>query len=116
MSEHSIFAWAIFVIMFTGPGILGYYFFSRHKEKMEVIKRGDYAFQANYMENARYGALSKGILLLSLSLGIGIGFVLTRDATESALLVGYLIPVLGCCGLGLLLYYFIVNAHMRKNA
>lgn len=116
MSEHAIFAWAIFVIMFTGPGILGYYVLSRHKEKMELIKRGDYAFQANYLENARYGALSKGILLLCLSLGIGIGFFLTKDATGSALVVGYLIPVLGCCGLGLLLYYFIVNARLRKDA
>lgn len=58
--------------------IIGYYFNLKHKQKMELIKRGDILFEnTSIMENMRYASLHRAILLIALSLGLIASYFLT---------------------------------------
>jgi hypothetical protein len=89
--------------------IVGYYIWLTHKEKIEIIKRGETGFENNYLKNLKHSVLSKGILLVSLAAGMGIGYTITLNINGISQLVIYLICLLGSGGIGLLIYYFIIR-------
>jgi len=113
MTQHQIFACAIVLFVLLGAAVLVYYLRLKHTERIELIKKGDYAFEGNYLENLKYGVLSKSILLISLALGFGIGYAITRNMNDSSLVVIYLISLLGTAGAGLLSYYFILKNKVK---
>ncbi len=89
--------------------IAGYYIRLKHKEKIEIIKKGEFGFETGYLKNLKHSVLSKGILLVSLSLGMGIGYVINLNIEGASQLVIYLICLLASGGVGLLIYYFIIR-------
>ncbi len=89
--------------------IAGYYIRLKHKEKIAIIKKGDDGFETSYLKNLKHSVLSKGILLVSLSLGMGVGYVINLKKDGVSPVVIYLIRLLASGGLGLLIYYFIIR-------
>ncbi|WP_143306395.1 DUF6249 domain-containing protein [Chitinophaga vietnamensis] len=113
MSEQQIFAIAIIVFVVLGMLILFFYIRMRHKEKMELIKKGDYGFQSNYLENMKYNVLGKSIVLIALALGFGIAFGITQRMEGTAVVVIYLISLLSSIGIGLCCFYFIIKKALK---
>lgn len=113
MSEQQIFTVAIIFFLFLSSGILGYYIRVKHKERLELIKKGDFMFEPNYFENLKYSILSKAIILISLAIGFGIAYKITINMPGEAQVVVYLISLLLSSGAGLLLYYFILQKKVK---
>jgi len=99
------------VILFTLLSflIVGFYIRLKHKEKIEIIKKSEFGFETSYLKNIKHSVLSKGILLVSLAVGMGIGFIISLDISGVSQLVIYSICLLGSGGIGLLIYYFIIR-------
>ncbi|NIG53842.1 DUF6249 domain-containing protein [Chitinophaga sp. Cy-1792] len=107
-----IFSWAILIFVVLVMAAVIYYIRARHKERLELIRRGDYVFESNYLENQKYSALSKGIVLLSLTFGLVLAYILSGSFLPSFFL---LCPfcLLGCTGIGMMLYYFILQRKLK---
>jgi len=112
----------IFGIVFTFgiPGlIIFWYLYIKHKERMRMMEKGltPADMKAFYMESARkpknpYSALKWGILFLFVGLGIFVSNIIyyQYDFDEG---LGFGITIT-FAGLGLLLYYSIVSAKLKK--
>src|SRR6188768_1619619 len=107
MTEQQIFAIAIIVLVVLGMLVLFFYIRLKHKEKMELIRKGDYAFESNYLENMKYNILGKSIILISLALGFGVALGIAQKADSSSVVIIYFISLLSSVGLGLFCFYFI---------
>ncbi len=112
----------IFGIVFTFgiPGlIIFWYLYIKHKERMRMMEKGltPADIKAFYMESTRkpknpYSALKWGILFLFVGLGIFVSNIIyyQYDFDEG---LGFGITIT-FAGLGLLLYYSIVSAKLKK--
>lgn len=104
---HSITGLSLIVLGFAS---IIYYIRLKHIERLELIKKGDIDFSASYLENARYSVLSKAILMIALAFGLGIGYGINRHIPDgNSQIPIYLICLLGSGGLGLLIFYFIIQ-------
>ena len=113
----------IFAMIFTFgiPGlIIFWYLYIKHKERMRMMEKGltPADMKAFYMESERkpknpYSALKWGILFLFVGLGIFISNIVyyQYDFDEG---LGFGITIT-FAGLGLLLYYSIVSAKLRRT-
>lgn len=113
MTEQQIFAIAIIVFVVLGMLILFFYIRLKHKEKMELIKKGDYAFEGNYLENLKYNILGKSIILVSLALGFGVAYGVAQKVANSSVVIVYLISLFSTTGLGLFCFYFIIKKALK---
>lgn len=108
------------VFTFGIPGIIIFwYLYIKHKERMRMVEKGftPEDMKAFYLRSERkpknpYSALKWGILFLFVGLGILISNIVyyQYDFDEG---LGFGITIL-CAGLGLLLYFGIVSARLKK--
>lgn len=113
----------IFGIIFTFgiPGlIIFWYLYIKHKERMRMMEKGltPADIKTFYMESEKkpknpYSALKWGILFLFVGLGIFVSNIIyyQYDFDEG---LGFGITIT-FAGLGLLLYYTIVSAKLKKD-
>jgi hypothetical protein len=72
---YSVLPWLVLFLCCTV--LVVYYLRIKHKERLRIIEKGDFALESNYLRNHKFSILSKGVILLSLSIGIGIAFAIT---------------------------------------
>ncbi|HMI59426.1 MAG TPA: DUF6249 domain-containing protein [Puia sp.] len=110
MTIEQIHAFGGIVLLAASFGIIIYFMRLRHIEKLEMIKKGDMAFAPNYMENLRYSILSKAVVMIALAVGLGVGYAINLHITDNnSQGVVYLICLLASGGLGLLVFYLIIQ-------
>jgi hypothetical protein len=88
--------------------IIVYYLRIKHKERMEMIKIRQLNTEDGPDGN-KHSVLSKAILALSLAAGLVTGLFLSSCFPGLPSLILYFISILFFCGIGLLIYYLIVN-------
>lgn len=81
---------------------------NRHKEKIELIKKGDEVIFQDIVEQMRLNNLGRGIILINLSIGIFLGHLLTA-ITDLNHAVCYIGSSLLFLGIGSILFYFILR-------
>ncbi|PWH83081.1 hypothetical protein DIS18_00565 [Algibacter marinivivus] len=81
---------------------------NRHKEKIELIKKGSDVIFEDIIEQMRLNNLGRGIILINLALGIFLGHLLTTisDLNNAVCYIGSCLMFLG---IGSLLFYFILR-------
>ena len=104
-----LFSVAIIVFVIASMILLFFYIRARHKESMELIKKGDLSFVSGSLKYLRYSLLSKGVFLLSVSIGFTIGYLITKNMRDPDFIVIYFITLSGAAGLGLLIYYWAIK-------
>ncbi|RAJ08321.1 hypothetical protein LX64_00969 [Chitinophaga skermanii] len=109
MDPKVLFAWAIILFVVFSFAVVAYYCWLKHRERLELIRKGDFVFQGNYMDNLKYSMLGKGVILLSVALGLTIGYITTNGMKGEDTIIPYLISITGCAGLGMLCYYFLLK-------
>ena len=86
-----------------------FYIWTKYKERVKIIEKGDFAFETNYLKNLKYSVLSKGILFTTLSIGLAVAYIITKDVYGADIIPVYLICLLGSGGISMLVYYFIIR-------
>ena len=86
------------------------YVMAKHKERMTLIEKGVDPASLYSKKYVRYANLRNGILLISLAVGLIVGYILTITTTIHVF-VAYAASLVMCEGLGFLLYY-----NMRKDS
>ena len=81
---------------------------NRHKEKIELIKKGNDVIYQDIIEHMKLNNLGRGIILISLALGIFLGNLLAT-ITDLNHAVCYIGSSLMFLGIGSLLFYFILR-------
>lgn len=101
----------LLIVVFTGLfALLAYYFKTKHQQKMEIIKKGDYLFENNsQLESMKYTSLNHSILLISLGLGILTSYLLVHNYHFKQPLVIYFATTGMFLGVGLLTFYFLIK-------
>lgn len=95
------------IILITAIVII-FYFWTQHKQKMELIKNGESLIQLDSIEKMKIGNLAKGIIAISLSLGIFIAHILEKNSELNPFVL-YTSMLLLFFGLGSIFFYFIVR-------
>ncbi len=95
------------IILITAIVII-FYFWTQHKQKMELIKKGESLIQLDSIEKMKFGNLAKGIIGISLALGILIAHILEKN-TDLNSFVLYSSMFLLFFGLGSLTFYSLVR-------
>lgn len=90
------------------------YIRTQHKEKIALIKSGDFALDLHYLRNRRISALSRGILYLSMGIGFLTAYLVTKNNEANAFPV-FVIAITISGGIGLLVVYFILKYLDKKN-
>jgi len=99
----------VFLVIFSAVAIIIILFIrNRHKEKIELIKKGDSANFHDISEYMKLNSLGRGIVFISLAFGVFIGHLLASN-TELSDPVCYIGSTLFFFGLGSLLFYFILR-------
>ncbi len=95
----------LFVIV---GGIIFFYLRNQHKEKLELIKKGDNIIIQDALQQMKYSNLAKGIISTSLALGVFTAHLLeTYTALDPV--VTYISMILLFFGIGSLTFYMIVK-------
>jgi protein-S-isoprenylcysteine O-methyltransferase Ste14 len=113
MDTQQLFGIFLITLVFVFGVVVIIYFRLKHKERLEMIKRGDPIYGETDVENLKYSTLSKAIVFISLAVGVGLGYVLTLHDNSSSQFMVYVVSIFGCLGLGLLVYYFIIKKTSR---
>ncbi|WP_300601936.1 DUF6249 domain-containing protein [Niabella sp.] len=100
-----LFSVAIIIFVIASMGLLFYYVRAKHKERLELIKKENFSFVTGGLKNLKYSLLSKGVFLLSMSVGFLIGYLITKNSSDPDYVVIYFITLSGSAGIGLLIYY-----------
>jgi hypothetical protein len=99
----------VFLVIFSCVAIIIILFIrNRHKEKIELIKKGDSTNFHDISEYMKLNSLGRGIIFISMALGVLVGHLLTSQ-TELSDPVCYIGSVLLFFGIGSLLFYFILR-------
>lgn len=77
----------------------------KHKERMALIEKGVDTTKLFSKKYANQTNLRNGILLVSLALGLLVGYILTK-VTSIEVFVAYAASLLLCEGAGFLVYYY----------
>ena len=80
------------------------YVMAKHKERMTLIDKGVDPSSLYSKKYIRYTNLRNGILLVSLAVGLIVGYIMT-SISDIPIFVAYCASLLLCEGLGFLLYY-----------
>ncbi len=88
--------------------VLAYYLKNQHKEKLELIKRGENIVFQDALEQMRLNSLARGIIAIALALGLFLGHLLEQYTTLN-ILVSYLSMLFLSFGIGSLVFYKIVK-------
>lgn len=95
------------IILITALVVV-FYIWTQYRQKMELIKKGESIVQLDSLEKMKLGNLAKGIITISIALGILLANLLdTYTALDS--FVSYITMILLFFGLGSLIFYFTVK-------
>jgi len=102
--------WQIpFIIAFIITGTVTiFYLRNQHREKLELIKKGESILHQDALQQMKFRTLSKGIISIALALGIFMAHLL-ETYTKLTPLVSYLSMILLFFGIGSLVFYNIVK-------
>ncbi len=96
------------VAVITCAVVLAYYLKNQHKEKLELIKRGENIVFQDALEQMRLNSLARGTIAIALALGLFLGHLLEQYTTLN-ILVSYLSMLFLSFGIGSLVFYKIVK-------
>lgn len=102
--------WQIpFTVAFVITGIITFvYLRNQHLEKLELIKKGESIINQDALQQMKLMTLSKGIISISLALGVFTAHILeTYTPLES--LVTYISMIFLFFGVGSLIFYSIIK-------
>ncbi len=100
----------LLMIIFTLVSIvILYYLRNRHKEKMELIKKGETIVSQDALQQMKLSNLAKGIISISLALGIFMGYIL-ETYTNLEAVVSYISMILLFFGIGTLSFYALIKS------
>lgn len=88
--------------------VMVFYLWTQYRQKMELIKKGDSIVNIDSLEEMKRNHLSKGIIAISLSLGILFGTLL-EEFTSLSSWVAYPTMLFLFFGLGALVFYGLVK-------
>jgi len=102
--------WQIpFMIAYAITGIVIYFYFrNQHREKLELIKNGESIIPQDALQQMKLSNLAKGIISISLALGIFIAHIL-ETYTSLEPIVSYISMILLFFGIGSLTFYIIIK-------
>ena len=102
--------WEIpFMIAFAITGTVIYFYLrNQHREKLELIKKGESIIPQDALQQMKFSNLAKGIISISLALGIFTAHIL-ETYTNLELVVSYISMVLLFFGIGSLVFYLIIK-------
>jgi len=102
--------WQIpFSIAFVITGIITFYYLrNQHREKLELIKKGDSILNQDALQQMKFRTLAKGIISISLALGIFTAHLLDTYTALIAV-VSYVSMILLFFGLGSLIFYLVIK-------
>jgi len=95
------------IFMITAIVVI-FYLWSQYKQKMELIKKGESIVQFDSLEQMKVSNLGKGIIAITLSLGIFTAHLLETYTTLEPI-VSYITMILLFFGIGSLIFYSIVK-------
>lgn len=98
-----------FIVIFVSiVALIVLFIRNRHKEKIELIKKGNDVIFEDIIQQMKLNNLGRGIILSSLAIGIFIGDLLTRvtDLNHGVCYIGSSLLFLG---IGSISFYFILR-------
>jgi len=108
-TTNSTFSFIPFIVIFISVTTIVLLFIrNKHKEKIELIKKGDDVIYQDIIEQMKLNNLGRGIILINIALGVFFGYLLT-NITDFNNAVCYIGSVLFFFGIGSLLFYFILR-------
>jgi len=108
MVTLSIFPYAYGPIFLITGVVLVFYLWTQHRQKMELIKKGESLVQFDSLEQMKVSNLGKGIIAIMLSLGIFTAHLLETYTTLTPM-VSYISMILLFFGIGSLIFYVLVK-------
>jgi len=102
--------WQIpFMIAFAITGTVVYFYLrNQHREKLELIAKGESIIPQDAIQQMKFSNLAKGIISISLALGIFIAHLL-ETYTSLEPIVSYISMILLFFGIGSLTFYAIIK-------
>lgn len=98
-----------FVVIFISVvTIIVLFIRNKHREKIELIKKGEDVIYQDIIEQMKLTNLGRGIILINLSIGVFFGYLLTT-ITNINNGVCYIGSSLFFFGLGSIIFYFILR-------
>lgn len=97
----------IVLISITGAITL-YYLYNRHKEKIELIKKGENLIYQDALQKMKYSNLGRGIITLSIALGLMVGHIL-EIYTELNPVIIYTAALFLFFGIGSIVFFIIIK-------
>lgn len=88
--------------------VVMFYLWTQYRQKMELIKKGESLIKIDSLEQMKTNHLSKGIIAITLSLGIFSGYFL-ENYTSLSSWVTYSTMLLLFFGIGALLFYGLIK-------
>lgn len=88
--------------------VVVFYLWTQYKQKMELIKKGESIVQFDSLEQMKVSNLGKGIIAITLSLGIFTAHLLESYTTLNPI-ISYITMTLLFFGIGSLIFYSIVK-------
>ncbi len=103
--------WQIpFIIAFIVTGTITFYYLrNQHREKLELIKKGESILHQDALQQMKFSTLAKGIISISLASGIFIAHLLDTY-TSLVPVVSYISMILLFFGIGSLIFYSIIKS------
>lgn len=95
------------IFLFTAIVVV-FYLWTQYKQKMELIKKGESIMHQDALQQMKFSNLAKGIISISLALGIFVAHIL-ETYTSLEPLVGYISMILLFFGIGSLTFYAIIK-------
>lgn len=102
--------WQIpFIIAFIITGAVTFFYLRNlHLEKLELIKKGESMIYQDALQQMKFRTLSKGIISVSLALGVFTAHILDTY-TDVEPLVTYISMIFLFFGMGSLIFYYILK-------
>lgn len=98
-----------FIIAFVITGTVTFFYLrNQHLEKLELIKKGESIINQDALQQMKFRTLSKGIISVSLSLGVFTAHIL-ETYTNVEPLVTYISMIFLFFGIGSLIFYYIIK-------
>jgi len=98
-----------FMIAFAITGTVVYFYLrNQHREKLELIKKGESIVPQDSLQQMKFSNLAKGIISISLALGIFSAHIL-ETYTSLEPVVSYISMILLFFGIGSLTFYTIIK-------
>jgi len=89
--------------------VMIFYLWTQYRQKMELIKKGESIVNFDSLEQMKTNHLSKGIIAITLSIGILSGYFL-ESYTSLHPWVAYSTMLLLFFGIGALVFYFFIRS------